>query len=67
MPRERDDESLRPMLRDTDDELPSNIRTDDNEFEEHNIGCAGTACCNPSSRLHRFIALIFMCLIGFGE
>ncbi|XP_071453924.1 lysosomal dipeptide transporter MFSD1-like [Hetaerina americana] len=27
----------------------------------------GPACCNPKHALHRFIALLFMCLLGFGS
>lgn len=30
-------------------------------------GCASTACCNPRSACHRFMALFFMCLLGFGK
>lgn len=43
------------------------VRAADDELAEPLTGCASTACCNPSSTLHRFIALIFMCLLGFGE
>ncbi|KAG8237883.1 hypothetical protein J437_LFUL017174, partial [Ladona fulva] len=27
----------------------------------------GTACCNPKHTIHRFIALLLMCLLGFGS
>jgi hypothetical protein len=41
---------------------------DDNDLEFEEItGCGASPLCNPSSSLHRFIALIFMCLLGFGE
>jgi hypothetical protein len=30
-------------------------------------GCAAKPCCNPSHTLHRFMALLFMCLLGFGK
>lgn len=39
----------------------------DDELDQQVTGCGGSACCNPSSGCHRFIALILMCLIGFGE
>lgn len=26
-----------------------------------------SACCDPRSCLHRFIALFFMCWLGFGK
>lgn len=52
-----DDDQSRPILRDQDD----------NELDLQPTGCGASACCNPSSTLHRFIALIFMCLLGFGK
>jgi hypothetical protein len=30
-------------------------------------GCDAKPCCNPSHALHRFMALLFMCLLGFGK
>lgn len=39
---------------------------EDNELDEHPTGCGASACCNPRSSVHRFIALVFMCLVGFG-
>ncbi|PSN30823.1 Major facilitator superfamily domain-containing protein 1 [Blattella germanica] len=29
-------------------------------------GCAANPCCNPNHAVHRFLALMFMCLLGFG-
>lgn len=40
----------------------SGITTDD----EESGGCAATACCNPRSTCHRFIAGLLMCFLGFG-
>lgn len=52
-----DDEQARPILHDQDD----------NELDLEPTGCIGrSACCNPTSSVHRFLALIFMCLLGFG-
>ncbi|XP_065079070.1 major facilitator superfamily domain-containing protein 1-like isoform X2 [Ochlerotatus camptorhynchus] len=74
MPRLYDeDEARRPILQpDTDSEDPptgSRIlrRSDDDELSEGRSGCGTSACCNPSSALHRFMALILMCLVGFGS
>lgn len=39
----------------------------DDELDQQVSGCGSSACCNPSSGCHRFMALILMCLIGFGE
>ncbi|XP_005182702.1 major facilitator superfamily domain-containing protein 1 [Musca domestica] len=39
----------------------------DNELDPEPAGCGGSACCNPNSGFHRFLALIFMCLLGFGS
>lgn len=64
MPQSRRNSDRQPILQ---DETPANYQTDDNELMEELDGCAATACCNPSASLHRFIALIFMCLVGFGE
>lgn len=30
-------------------------------------GCAGSCCCHPRAFCHRLIALILMCLLGFGS
>lgn len=53
----------------TDDETGRQpiLRDYDNELDLEPSGCGQTACCNPSLSLHRFIALIFMCLLGFGK
>lgn len=60
MPQSTDDElARRPILRDTEYQ--------DDELTERLSGCGATACCNPSHTLHRFIGLIFMCLLGFGK
>ncbi|XP_063236220.1 major facilitator superfamily domain-containing protein 1-like [Bacillus rossius redtenbacheri] len=38
------------------------------EDEEQGLtGCGATPCCNPNHALHRFLALMLMCLIGFGS
>lgn len=50
-----------PILGDTDD--PSN----DNELDTQTDCCSKLAICDPKSRFHRFLALILMCLLGFGE
>lgn len=55
-----DVEDRTPIVRDAE-------RLEDDELAEPLTGCAATACCNPTASLHRFIALIFMCLLGFGE
>lgn len=65
MPQSRRNSDRQPILQ--DDTTAHNYQTDDNELMEELHGCAATACCNPSASLHRFIALIFMCLVGFGE
>lgn len=63
-----DDELSRPIL---DDEAETAGRivndADDNELDEQLSGCGASACCDPSASCHRFLALIFMCLVGFGE
>lgn len=40
---------------------PSGNERQDNEL------ALPTGCCMPTSRAHRFLALIFMCLLGFGS
>ncbi|XP_053662029.1 major facilitator superfamily domain-containing protein 1-like isoform X2 [Anopheles marshallii] len=78
MPRQYDeDEARRPILQpDTDTDEPTAVSgslarlgrpSDDDELTERLTGCGATACCNPSSFLHRFQALILMCLVGFGS
>ncbi|XP_058816315.1 major facilitator superfamily domain-containing protein 1-like [Topomyia yanbarensis] len=70
-----DDEARRPILeQDTDNEDPPNglrgrilHQSDDDELRQEQPGCGSSVCCNPTSALHRFIALILMCLVGFGS
>lgn len=45
----------------SDADQPIN-NSDDNELKEQPPGC-----CHPSSKFHRFQALILMCLLGFGK
>lgn len=72
MPRIIEDDVRTPILQDmSDSENYENRRTSvatvDNELQEVLMGCGATACCNPSAGVHRFIALILMCLVGFGK
>ncbi|XP_002062411.4 major facilitator superfamily domain-containing protein 1 [Drosophila willistoni] len=58
-----DNEQVVPGGPDTDvDEERRITNTQDNEL---NLPSGG--CCMPSSTMHRFLALIFMCLLGFGS
>lgn len=59
MPRNRNEEA-QPIL-DRNDEENNGA---DNELDESDIS---GVCCNPTKPHYRFIALIFMCLVGFGE
>lgn len=62
-----DDELTTPMLQSDDEERANRNRLyADDELGRQVSGCGASACCNPSSMLHRFIALILMCLVGFG-
>ncbi|CRK94234.1 CLUMA_CG007749, isoform A [Clunio marinus] len=59
MPRNRStDDSRQPILQDNDENERS---YNDNELEDT------SGCCNPSKTWYRFIALIFMCLVGFAS
>jgi hypothetical protein len=58
MPRNRSSDDVRqPILHDNNED-GQDYR--DNELEE-------VTCCNPAAGWYRFVALIFMCLVGFGE
>lgn len=59
------DENPRAPILYNDDQEAENLG--DDGLLDLPTGCAATACCNPSHTLHRFIALIFMCLLGFGS
>lgn len=50
-----------------DEESPTNPILERCDDDEENVSCADVGCCNPQNRCHRFIALIFMCLMGFGK
>lgn len=57
MPRNRvTDEVRQPILHDVNEEAHD---YQDNELEE-------MTCCNPTRSWYRFLALFFMCLVGFG-
>lgn len=62
------DELTAPIIH-SDDEDHARTRRSfaDDELDQQLTGCGASACCNPTSSCHRFIALILMCLIGFGE
>lgn len=60
-----DDELSTPILQNSDDD-DERFRRRFND-DELDAGGASGCCCNPSSACHRFIALILMCLVGFGE
>ena len=61
------DDDTQPII-DSEDGAQSIRRSArDNEMDPQATCCGGSACCNPSSGIHRFSALIFMCLLGFGN
>lgn len=60
-----DDELSTPILQNSDDD-DERFRRRFND-DELDAGGQSGCCCNPSSGCHRFIALILMCLVGFGE
>jgi hypothetical protein len=43
-----------------------NLIDSSTDEEGRSEGC-GYKCCDPRGSLHRFVALIFMCFLGFGE
>jgi len=50
-----------------DDEVHPVVRrrsTRDTELAGHQ---KDAGCCDPTSTPHRFLALLFMCLLGFGK
>lgn len=49
------------------EQQPARRGPPDNELDPQPTGCGASICCNPSSGFHRFLALIFMCLLGFGK
>jgi hypothetical protein len=53
-----------------DTEALTGDSTDTRDYGESSAdngkGCC-FKCCDPRSGLHRFIVLLFMCFLGFGE
>lgn len=37
------------------------------ESNEENGNTWAYSCCHPRGKMHRFVALLFMCFLGFGE
>uniref|UniRef100_A0A1A9VXR8 Lysosomal dipeptide transporter MFSD1 n=1 Tax=Glossina austeni TaxID=7395 RepID=A0A1A9VXR8_GLOAU len=60
------DDRLPIIENEQNDQTPNRRGPQDNELDFEPVGCS-SACCNPTSSLHRFLALIFMCLLGFGS
>lgn len=60
-----DDELTTPILHSDDDDHENLQNFNDDELKPENA--FGEGCSNPSSAGHRFIALLLMCLMGFGE
>ena len=63
----RNNDGMSAQLIDSDEENSHGRRQTDNELDPEDTRCCVLSCCNPTSKVHRFIALIFMCLLGFGE
>lgn len=65
------------MLNMADDRLPivdekqdistPNRQDPQDKDKDRELDLKTVGCCNPASRFHRFLALIFMCLLGFGK
>lgn len=57
------------MSRDRIHEIVEEDNSDDNSAEENDccLRCFPRALCHPEHGLHRYFALIFMCLLGFGS
>lgn len=69
-------EEVRPINTDTNETsvrfAPTNSNVNDASEDETEIsleltGCAASPFCDPRRMPHRFIALIMMCLLGFGS
>ena len=60
-----DDELTTPILHSDEDDHENPQTFNDDELNTENA--FGGGCSNPSSACHRFIALMLMCLMGFGE
>jgi hypothetical protein len=39
----------------------------ESEEDEELTGCAAKPYCNPNHWFYRYMALFFMCLLGFGK
>lgn len=65
MSRHRDDEL--PIISDDEQEISNRNSHQQQQQRDNELEIGGCGCCNPRSGVHRFIALVFMCLLGFGE
>lgn len=63
MSHHRDDEL--PII--SDDEENVSRRNNVTQQRDNELSESGCRCCDPRSGIHRFIALVFMCLLGFGK
>lgn len=46
--------------------IQENENLNSESYAENESGCA-YSCCHPRGKMHRFIALLFMCFLGFGK
>lgn len=43
------------------------ISNTNSELNEENETTWAYSCCHPRGKMHRFVALLFMCFLGFGK
>lgn len=48
-------------------ENSSTVTASNENLDQENGSGLAYHCCYPSGKAHRFIALIFMCFLGFGK
>ena len=58
--------SGRPAERTVNDPNSAGLQ-DNNEDDVELSGCGATAACDPHRALHRFLVLILICFLSFGE
>ncbi|KAH8302010.1 hypothetical protein KR044_001800 [Drosophila immigrans] len=52
---------------DNEEEVATTGDDSNGERQDNELALPSGGCCMPSSTCHRFLALIFMCLLGFGS
>lgn len=55
-----------PSIQENENLNSESTESSEENNESESIGCVHS-CCDPRGKMHRFVALLFVCFLGFGK